>query len=253
MEMTCDWRLFQSFFYPHRRAGVSAALKPEGASTSPAYLVVDGEKIVCAFSEGEDLSDWIGLQKSDIQAQVRHRDLIAYERSEVDALSRSTLALPRFLDQVEAIRAQAKPVLVSSTSAAPLLKPKTHFLLETLKGPWSRFLPGAFGVYIRLSGRTEQSLLLIVRRGSFEAFHDPDLSGLEVDRRKQLNDAVAFLSTRYFMPIQGVSAAQGEWEEWSKSSTPWKSIQASMKSGRAKLTPLSLGVKILLASKASIF
>ena len=63
MELTYDWQSFQGMFYPKRRSALRLRRDvPLSGSelASPAYLVTEGDTVVAAFAEGEDLSDWIG-------------------------------------------------------------------------------------------------------------------------------------------------------------------------------------------------
>ncbi len=251
MDVSCDWRGFQTLFNPQKKGGAIPSGSLSGGSVAgfddalrpgPAFIVTDEGRVITAFAEHEDLSEWIGLQPSEIENRVSHRELVIFDRSQVDQWMKESLGQTRFYDQVEYLRREAKP---SNRAAARATR--RHFLLEALHGWWGKFLPTAFGLFIRAG---EQDFLLVVRRGVFESFHQPDLGGLSVDRRRVPGDIVKYLSGRYFVPIQGVFVSSTEWNEWSHVSDPWKSISRSIRSNRTRLVPKRMGVRTLVGIKS---
>ena len=55
MELMCDWRTCQTVFQPPRRTAAEAQ-KDAGQNV---YLVVEGDRIVAAYAEQENLQDWM--------------------------------------------------------------------------------------------------------------------------------------------------------------------------------------------------
>ncbi|MCM2322447.1 MAG: hypothetical protein NDJ90_04215 [Oligoflexia bacterium] len=262
MELTYDWNCFQSMFYPKRRAPASAATG--GDAVTPVYLVVEEERIISVFGEGEDFSPWIGSAYPQMAAEVTHRDLILFERKDVDRWVSGATALPHFYDQVEFLRQQATPKIVARSRfkrgpraivlkdglAVPVCR---HFVLEAIQGWWSKVLPSSYGLLIRLEGNAPGSvvrdLLVIVRRGRVDSFCEPDFTILGRDRSRQPLDVVKYLSEKHLVPIQGVFLPAELWDEWSEAEDPWKKVVWSLRSEKARLAPARWGVVTLAAAR----
>jgi hypothetical protein len=260
MELTYDWQSFQAMFYPKRRAATQQASE----IASPAYLVIEGETVVAAFAEGEDLSDWIGAAYADMAADMHHRELLLFEREQLDAWLEESMAHPHLHEQVEFLRKKAAAGAVS-TRAKPQKKGRKgelsrkhghaslghpHFLLEAMQGWWGKVLPSAYGVYIRLEGGAENSLFVVIRRGRIDSFHEPDLSSLGKDRRKVAADVVKYLSEKYLVPVQGIFVPAAEWAEWSDTTSPWRRVAASLKTNQSRLVPFRWSLVSMMASRA---
>ncbi len=265
MDVSCDWRGFQTLFNPQKKGGAIPSGSLSGGSVAgfddalrpgPAFIVTDEGRVITAFAEHEDLSEWIGLQPSEIENRVSHRELVIFDRAQVDQWMKESLGQTRFYDQVEYLRREAKP-----TNRAVARSTRRHFLLSALHSWWGKLLPSAYGVFIRVNGRVnggsgansgvgEQDFLLVVRRGVFESFHQPDLGGLSADRRRVAGDVVKYLSGRYFVPVQGIFVSSTEWNEWSQGSDPWKAISRSIRSNRTRLVPKRMGVRTLVGIKS---
>jgi len=249
MELIYDWKNFQAMFYPKRRAQLAE-------SAGPVYLVVENKRILTAFAEAEDLSQWIGSTTDEVASELGHRELVIFDREKVDQWMGSAMGLPHFHDQVESLRSEATPQVLSRSRFKKDLRSnadqliKRHFLLEAIQTWWSKALPSAFGVYIRLDGPAGKDLFLIVRRGRLDSFHEPDLSSMIVDRRKNPADVVRYLSERHVLPVQGISITSQEWMEWGESRNPWPKVAAAIKSDRSKLVPFNWGLASLVASRA---
>lgn len=274
MELTYDWKIFQSFFESKRKSGV-VVLEPARSI----YLVVEDEKILSIFSEGDDLSDWIGLSYLDLAAQISHRELILFNRNQVDEWNEELLSFTHFYDQNEHLKQKAIPQVLArsrfkKSSKGLVLKPAgsvspaRHFLLEALQSWWVKVMPSAFGVFIRLENRPDRSgdlgaskstidreLFLIVRRGKIDLFCEPDLSALGNDRIKQSSDVVKYLSEKYLVPVQGIFLPSNQWQAWSECEDPWREVRLSLRGGKnasLKLVPARLSAHLLLYLRSYI-
>jgi hypothetical protein len=263
MELSYDWQSFQSMFYPKRRSATQLGSEIGG----PIYLVCEGNIIVSAFAENDDLSDWIGAEYQELAAEQPHRELLLFERAKVDGWMSESMALPHIHEQLEFLREKAGLDVVS-TRAKPAKKGRKlsrqnvelkqghghlghqHFLLEAMQGWWGKVLPSAYGVFIRLEGQGEQDLFVLVRRGRLEAFHEPDLSSMGKERRKVPGDVVKYLSEKHLVPVQGMFVPAQEWAEWSDSHNPWRRITASLKANQARMVPFRWSLMSMMASRA---
>lgn len=258
MELTYDWRCFQSMFYPKRRA---PGVRAQECST-PVYLVVDEGKIMAAYGEGDDFSSWIGSSYQDMAAEVTHRELILFDRKNVDQWLSQSLTLPHFYDQVEYLREQANPQTVKRSRfkfgpRALVLKEalevpvNRHFVLDAIRSWWGKVLPSSYGIFFRLEGdHQQQNLMIIIRRGRVDSFIEPDFHSMGKDRSKIPADVVKYLSEKYLVPVQGVFMAADQWQEWSDSEHPWRSVAMAIKANEAKLVPFRWGVVSLIATRA---
>lgn len=254
MELSYDWRGFQGIFYP-RRSTHTQASEP----MSPIYCIVDEEHVLATFAEREDLSDWIGANYRDFSSHMKHRELIAFERTDAEKWMGELLTLTNYYEQVELLRARAVPKegKVKSAKAkkdAPIqaVQPyfPRHFLFDGIQGWWSKVLPSSYGIFLRLEGKVDRDFLVIVRRGSLAGFQEPDLSALGSDKFKQPGEVIRFLADRHAVPIQGVFLSAADWAEWSKEPSPWREVARAVRSNRARLVPFRWGVATLVATRA---
>lgn len=245
MELSYDWKNFQSFFYSKRKSAASELL-------GPIYLVTDRKVIVSALSEGEDLSDWIGATYDELLAEASHRQFILFDRTQVDQSVGKACSLKHYYDQIRFLQNEAKPtpLVHGKVKSAEVLLPK-HFLLFAIQSWWSKFLPSTYGIYIRLKGEMgEQSLFITVQKKQVLSFQVPDLSSMIPDRRKHPQDVVRFLSERYLVPVQGIYLTDAEWAEWSEMANPWGKIFSAVKVDHSKLMPFKWGLFLLLGLRA---
>ena len=240
MELSYDWRTFQTMFYPRRRPNIAQGSVPAGAIN----VVIDQDTVVVAFGEYEDLSEWIGASFKEMSAQMTNRQLIAFQRSDVDSWISEAAGLPHFFDQVELLRTKA-----AGTAGSGLKFPR-HFLIEALCGWWNRLLPSCYGLFVRVEGQPDQDIILLVRRGAFDGFHRPDLVPLGPERGKQASEIVKYLSERYLAPVQGVFVSAADWAEWSRDPNPWRNIAKAVSANRARLVPFRWGIAFLMSLRA---
>jgi len=246
MELTYDWKGFQNFFYSRKRVANSNAVVP-------IYLVVDGRAIVTVFSDGEDLSDWVGSTCDELIAELPHREVILYDREKVDQWLASSVDVVHFYDQIQYLSQEAKPQGMSKSRHKNALQAvNKHFLLSLTRGGWARLFPSTYGIYIRLDHGQGNSLFLVFQRGKLQTFHIPDLSGMISDRRKNPEDIVKFLSERYLMPVQGLFLNTSEWVEWSELANPWPKIAACLKRHREKFVPFRWSLAFLITLKGHL-
>jgi hypothetical protein len=245
MELTHDWKSFRNLFYPQRRANGGA----ERDANLPAYLIVENDRVVAAFADHEDLSDWVGAPLEEAQSRLAHRKLVAFDRAQVDQWIQGAVALPHFYDQVEYLKTRAKPM------AGGPLEFRRHFLLEALHGWWGKVLPSAYGIFIRVEAEAgkpspqDQEFLLIVRRGNFEGFIRPDLSSLSPDRRRQPEAVVRYLSEKHLVPVQGMYVNASEWNAWSLQGEPWRDVARSIKAQRTRMVPFRWSLAALVTTR----
>src|SRR4051812_10905574 len=124
MELTYDWKSFQTLFYVKKRLLPAPA---QEVANSPLYLVEDQNVVICAFSEGEDFSDWVGATCDEIRAEFSHRELVFFNREAVDQWMTSSVELTHFYDQIQFLRTESK------TQEHLIHK---HFLLTAIQGWW---------------------------------------------------------------------------------------------------------------------
>jgi hypothetical protein len=265
MELNHDWRGFQSVFHPRRRSAAKGAAEPADSS-SMVFLVVDGKTVVSASgAEGEDTRAWTGLNVQDLAAQVPHRELVLFTRKEVDQWMNGCLQLPHFYDQMEYLRNQSVPEAISSQGKVKKVRPvaRRHFLLEAIRGWWSKVLPTAYGIFIRLETSSSatttapREIFLLIRRGRLELFHMPDLSFLGSERSKKPQAVVQYLSEKHRVPVQGLFIPAEDWAEWSESqyepgheNEAWRKMAFAVRESRAKLVPFRWQIAALGAAKA---
>lgn len=246
MELTYDWKNFQSLFYSKRRL-----LGPGSESLAPIYLVIDQRVIISASAEGEDLSDWVGATYDEILLDFGHRDVILYDRAKVDQCMNQSLEFEHYYDQIQSLRQECPSQLMTHgrfKSHLDLIH--KHFLLFALQSWWHKVFPSSYGIYIRLDDGGGLSLLLIMQRGRVKSFYVPDLSSMIPDRRKHPLDIVKYLSERTLVPVQGLFLSTQEWAEWSEMANPWPKIASTLKAHPNKLVPFKWGLASLIANKA---
>src|SRR5437868_104532 len=117
MELTYDWQSFQSMFYPKRRSAVQMGSETAG----PVYLVLEGNIIVEAFAESEDLSDWIGAEYEEMAAEMAHRELLLFDREKLDKWIGGSMSHPHLYEQMDFLRTKAAEEVIS-TRARPAKK-----------------------------------------------------------------------------------------------------------------------------------
>ncbi len=244
MELSYDWKNFQSLFYIKRTLSSTATF-------GPIYLVTDGRMIVSVLSEGEDLNDWIGSTTDEMVAELGHREVIQFDREKVDEWMDHASGLEHFYDQIQYLRNDSQPQWVTKNK----LKQNSfwmheHFLLFAVRSWWSQLVPSTYGIYIRLDEGRGLSLFLIVQRGRVQSFHVPDLSSMIPDRRKYPSDIVKYLSGHYLVPVQGLFLSTKEWFEWSEMAHPWPKIAAAVHSQHNKLVPFNWGLAFLIATRS---
>lgn len=235
MELTYDWKSFQSLFYVKKRLSPPAQQEPK---KTPLYLIEDQNVIICAFAEGEDFSDWVGATCEELKAEYSHRELVFFKREQVDQWMVSAGEMVHFYDQIQYLRNESK---IQENVI------HQHFLLNAIQSWWQKLFPSTYGIYIRLDNNPATSIFLVIQRGRVDSFHIPDLSGALVERKRAPVDLVKYLSERYLVPVQGLFLTSAEWMEWSESSNPWPKIAKTLKGSRSKLAPFKWSFATLIA------
>ena len=242
MELNYDWKIFQKLFYAKRKLATVHT-----ASTSPIYLVTEQRVIISAFAEGEDLADWIGATIDEVAAEFPHRDLMLYDRDQVDQSVNSVMERPHFYDQIHQLGIDLKPqVITRSRLRTPELWGHIHFLLQAIQCWWQKIFPANYGLFIQLRDGQKLSLFLMIQRGRVSFFNEPDLSGMLADKRKLPAEVVKHLAEKYRVPVQGFSLTSAEWAEWTELRNPWPSISQALRSDRSKLAPYKWSLALLI-------
>lgn len=249
MELTYDWKSFQSIFYSKKRL-----FQTSDTSRGPLYVITQGTIIISIFSDGEDMSDWVGATCDELKAAMPQRDCILFTQEQVDQWMSSSVDETHYYDQIQFLRNQARPQLTikGKNKKLPEILGQKHFLLTAIQGWWSKILPTHYGIYIRLDGNPKSSLFLTVQRGRVASFEIPDLSGMVKERSRLPGDISKFLNEKYLMPVYGIFLTSQEWNEWSESANPWKSIVSSIKSDHSKITPFKWTLVVLIAFQAYV-
>jgi hypothetical protein len=249
MELMFDWRSFQTVFHPPRRSN-SEAQKDAGQN---AYLVVDGDRIIAAYAEQENLQDWIGASLTEIRRQNPHRTLKVVQKGDVHRALEQGLGHSQFYDQVEHFRQSIRESADSGTDFS--MSHPHHFLVEALRGWWARFLPTHYGLCLQLtteSGSVARTVLLLARRGKLEGFHDPDLSAFHASGRRNPEELAKYLTERYMAPVRVATIPQKLWATWSQDVDPWADVFRAMVRKQIAITPASAGIKSLIAARTVI-
>jgi len=264
MELNQDWRRLQSTLHP---ASWAPRRAPSGSSAAATlYCLVEQGNVGGIFSEGMDLSEWVGASLADLRAQFPDRVIVEWDRAKMESSLLSSLGDSHLEAQVGRWRADAREQVQVGNTSAPRgrkelarldrqLVARRNFLIDALNDSWwARVLPSSFGIFLRLEGsgdfdRGGRDFLLVYRKGILEQFGVPDLSYLGADRRRDPAEVVKFLSERCTVPVQGVLLHEEDWNRWSEESGPWREIAWAVQSNRVQLVPFRWSVVSLLASR----
>ncbi len=244
MELVYDWKSFQTLFYSKKKLNSSDL-------QTPVYLVCEGQVVISAFSEGQDLSEWIGATCDEVDSEFAHRELFVFDRNQVDQWMNQAVEKSHFYDQLQFLQAQSQPLRRNrSRNKSGDLTHRKHFLLRSLDTWWRVLLPSHFGIYISLDQNPAASIFLLVQKGRVASFHVPDLSSMIPDRRRVPSDVARYISERHLVPVQGLFLSTKEWAEWSENENPWPQIAAALRSDRTKLAPFNWGIAVLIVLRA---
>ena len=155
-----------------------------------------------------------------------------------------------YQEQLESLRETATGALQEQQmmlSGAVLFK--RHFVLDSLRGWWSKILPSAYGIYIRLDGQPGEDIFIFVRQGRLESYGRPDLSSLSSERCRDTESIIKYLAEKHMAPVQGFFLNAQEWSTWGTASQPWRKIALSIRSERVRLVPFRWGVVGLIAGR----
>ena len=183
--------------------------------------------------------DCIGQPADDLVKKLTHRQLIIFERNDIDQWLAGAGKLPHFYDQAQFLRSKAK-----TRASLKDFKVHSHFLLASIHGWWRRLLPLNYGVYLKLEGVVGSSqpseLMMIVRRGRVDGFY-----GLESGRSPA--DAVRVLHEKHLVPVQGFVVPAQEWNRWSEQGFPWRQVSRALRKKAARMVPFRWGVAALIS------
>lgn len=240
MELMHDWKGFQSVFNSRAKSHLTSENLIEG----PIYLITEGDKIISASSEGEDLTSWVGTSCEEKIRQKNHREFFCFERKQVDQWIHESVVRPHLYDQIELLRTKA----INNQNKKLLFN--KHFLLDALQGWWGKILPSSYGIYLQLSDQTTGNFLIVIQHGSLTGYHEPDLSSLSPERKKDSAEVVRYLSEKYLVPIQGILISGREWGELVKFENPWREVAQGLRENRFQLVPFRWSLATLIATRA---
>ncbi len=257
--MEFDWCSYEDTFFPFQRS--SALGKKEILSSI--YLIEDNGVICSAYTDGEDLREWIGSSLEDACSSLEHRDLFIFDLATIDGVLGALPEAPHFLEQTRILQEAINPEAVqrrkgkfTGKKAIQVYRDLTmyrhsgHFLIDAITGWWKKILPSTYGLYIRIEGHLDRELVLIVRGGNIRDFHTPDFSNLSHDQSRQPEKRVEYLSKNYMLPVQGLVFAEEDWLQWSQKSHPWRSMVRAHLRKRWRMVPSSFGRRFLLYLRA---
>lgn len=252
MELIHDWRKFQTIYYPRGKPRPQS--QPNPLLEAPVYLIVEGDRILSAFSGQEDLVSWVGKSCGEILRQKKHREIFVFDRKQVEKWIFESVQMSNLCEQVDFFRAMA----VKATQSTEIYFQK-HFLLEVLQGWWAKVLPSSFGVFLHFEeeGRDQvigvgsaTSFFVIIQRGKLTAYHEPDLTTLGFVRRNDPMEVVKYLSEKYLIPVQGVFLTESDWVEWCGLENPWRTIAQALQKNKVRLVPFRWSLATLIATRA---
>lgn len=237
MDLSYDWRVFQSVFL-----GVRS--QPQNGTTceiEPIYLVSDKQVVLVAFCQGEDLSDWVGCmvaeKRADMRYQTQKRAIIEFERHQVDHWILDSLNSQHYDEQLEFMKKRVLPVTGKSVFDAQK-KQLRHFLLKMFVSRWSKFFPRVYGIFLRLENPCTVNLFLMVRSGKLELFHEPDLGSLLELGDSNPAEVIKYLKTKYLIPVLGIFTTWDVWKQWTVAKNPWPLIFQAYRRGQIYFQPM---------------
>ena len=246
MELSFDWRSFQTVFHPPRRI-----LLDDRAGPSRVYVVVEGDRVAVAYAEQEDLRDWTGASLEELQKQNPDRMWRIVSASELQRAVVDARKKTHFHGQVEAVRVGVSAGM--SRAEGVDFQLKAHFLLAALTGGWQRVLPASFGIALRLTdgtgGAVRHTTLLLVKKGAIEGFFEPDLSAFEASGRNSPEELSKYLGERYLSPVLVATVSKESWSRWSKDLNPWGEVSQAVARKELDLFPKSWGIRSIISLK----
>ncbi|MBI4924543.1 MAG: hypothetical protein HY843_01350 [Bdellovibrio sp.] len=245
MELNFDWKNFHSLFFQ----SIETKHAADSAQSKPVFVLKDNGFVSFAFSEGENLLDWVGAPEDEIRENFKHREIVFLNKSTADGWMLKSTNHDLYYDQVKFLKSQAFGFLKKNKKNLESYFLR-HFLLESIESWWNKFLPSSYGMFLRFDGEQNKDYVLIVQKDKISGFNEPDLTALGVDQRKDLAAVVKYLSEKYFIPVQGFVLDYQKWKDIASSPEPWKKTAFLIRSGQIKLAPFRWRLVFLIASRA---
>lgn len=250
MELINDWKAYNTLWKVSR---TDSSLKDEHTI----YCVIDGEWIVDASTEGQDLSEWAGAPVSEFAQKFSNSKMVTVQWRELEASLQGLFQKTHWVEQREALKQEVE---LDSTSGSSLLRQVAtkkarrkatewglgfQSIIDTLfQGRLSRFLPRHFGLYIHFSDLTcKNGYLLTFQNGALDKYFSPAFG-------PSTEDKVKYLADRYMIPVQGLECHSLDWEKWKDSQDPWLEIRQAFKTGKLKIFPAKKWIGALLFAKS---
>ena len=272
MRVSYDWNAFHEFFSlrqsksPHLNIFV---LENNGIILD--LFLAPGKVVESGKNEPSDLNavdweDWLGAPISEIVRFEREMDhqrfgrVFLVKKSDWEKMLVEVLDEPHlfaqealFRDRLPIYEASSGHPIDSRTRKRIIQTHDEHFILKAIQGWWSRILPSAFGIYIRMTKKnSNKEILLIVRRGEIDEFHVPEYDSLSPERRDDPQHVIRYLSEKYLLPVQGLFIDEEHWTKLSSQRMPWKELSSLVRKRSAKMVPFRTGVALLVGTRAHL-
>jgi hypothetical protein len=259
MELEFDWKKVQALLGTRTKAPKVSPV-PAGAE-----VIVRGEWVLAAYSENESLGDWVGKKFEDLKAAFPNHPWVVRSEADWEKVLEESYRIQSWQAQVESVQ-ESCPYQLSGQASSPHEKGKDagkvhrgrvpltvsqgplwqrHFLIDGLQSGLGRLLPEKFGLLIEVlrPGRESQLAYLWVYRGKLMGFHEPDLSGLSLERRDDLESTAKYLTEKYAMRSLYLSVPEARWQAWKDSALPWRLLSQDLRAGVIKVAPKSFGLR----------
>lgn len=272
MEVGFDWKKV--------RALLSTRLKTRKPSSGSlgGEVILRGDVVVAAYCENESLTSWVGSRFTELVGAFPNRRWIVRSEADWEKSLDNMYRSQSWQTQIESLQencpysvSEEKPArsttdLKEPTQARTLKKGRVpltlsqgplwqrHFLIEGLQGGVGRLLPERFGLLLDVSrpGKENQLAYLWIHRGKLKGFHEPDLTGLSVERRDDLGSTAKYLTEKYGVPSVCLSIPEERWQAWKESQLPWRLLAADVRSGTVKVAPFGVALKLWMLLRAAI-
>ncbi len=245
MELKYDARIFEVAFGKRLQSSVDEMPR--------IWLVLDEEeRVFSAWGESVP-SDWVGKKIPDLALDsgakaawvsvIRKKDwdhALTHSLGGQHGQEQKALFKERF--KVKCYRVEGTRWEHARAHRALILKAlREHFFIELVSKAWSRFMPSTSAVFIQLhESSSPLELVLVFKKGQLESYFIPEVKSdlKEETAFPDFETRVQGLSDRLLLKVQGISVPLSEWQNWSRSDKPLKSLaKALRRGGKAKLSP----------------
>lgn len=234
MEMNLDWTQYRRFF-----ENTSSEKPGKDLRAQKTYVICDGDRVLTAIKGRTEYSDWCGLELTDLQKELKEKDVVYLQKDRLDRSLFDLLQETHFGDQLAKLRNQTLHTRDFK------LSPKPHFLVHALESRfWTRVLPNSYALWIRLTD-VGQDIVMVIRNGKIDQFFTPEMHYLKPERQENAEEWAKALSERLVMPVQGMLVDEATWISLSRNSNPFRRIFSLYFKKKLRLIP-ARGVTLLM-------